>query len=108
VGRLAALETLVKRRAQGKTRTGAIPFCMAEVSPQRARESLCRDRLTFFAERSAAGLGYHEVMHGPYAGYAHDLDDVVTRAWTGLSTNEARKLASGSLFAASHPAAGDA
>lgn len=80
----------MKRTRKGTTCTGAIPACMAEVSPARARSL----RMQRWIDASAhaydrAMFGYHEVMHGPYAGYGHDFGN----ALDGVT-----------LFASSHPA----
>lgn len=77
----------MKRRAQGKTRTGAIPFCMAEASPQRA-----------FIKRIGV---FFEITR---RGYAETMAREVYGSNSGLGLPYVDSVA---LFATSHPPAGD-
>jgi hypothetical protein len=71
----------MKRSRKGRTRTGAIPTCMAAAVAQP------RPRLA----EAVFGRGYAEVVHGPWAGYSHDFGN----ALDGVQ-----------LFAQSHPQQG--
>jgi hypothetical protein len=65
----------MKRRAKGTTRTGAIPFCMAEVTPRQSREARF-DRVVaqlmhdgeMQRERQLLGAAEpYATVHAPYA-----------------------------------------